>query len=535
VEGWRQGWRRSGTNAAICAYWALGVRQGSCLRTSLAAVLFPSLLNSLMMLVIGHGDHFMCGLFGLSNRHRSAALKGHHRDRKPQEKAEERAHDCDIVPQIKRMHQGTASWRFRRDEAKAASLAASDLGLVSIVTTVGLYRYSACQQREGVMPKITILPKTNLQEDCWHSMLISLLRGLAALMVAAAHLRALVYPGFGTVVKPPLLFQGLAFSTGFAYLAVIVFFVLSGWLVGGSFLNKLDSDRAFQNYAIDRISRLWVVLVPTFLVVLLVGAAVGVLDGARVSFSTSEPYSVSAFFGNMIGLQTIIVPPFGGNFPLWSLANETWYYVLFPLMVLVFRSRTIATRAAALLAIGAIIHFVHSAILLYFSIWLLGAAFSRIKIEAGPALRWVLLLLFVGSAVLIRMKGKTDVTPDGYPQYLIFSLIFVLFLSSMQFKRRPTQILDRLDSIGQFFANFSFTLYVLHVPLIAVMAHVLLSMSGVAQLSPYSLSHYVLYAAMYLVLVVGAYAFYLPFESNTPRVRQWLKTQFLARVGTVQP
>jgi peptidoglycan/LPS O-acetylase OafA/YrhL len=385
------------------------------------------------------------------------------------------------------------------------------------------------------MPKITVLERTNLQDDCWHSMLISLFRGLAALIVAAAHLRAQIYPGFGAVTHPPLLFQGIAFSAGFAYLAVIVFFVLSGWLVGGSFLNKMDSDRAFQNYAIDRVSRLWVVLVPTFVVVLLAGATMGVLDAARVSFSTSEPYSVSTFFGNMIGLQTIIVPPFGGNFPLWSLANETWYYVLFPLLVLVFRSRTIATRAAAVLAIVAILQLVHGTILLYFSIWLLGAAFSRIKIEACPIWRWVLLLLFVGGAVYIRMKGKTDITPEGYPQYLVFSLIFVLFLSSMQFRREREAKLDWLDRTGRFFANFSFTLYVLHVPMIAVMGHVLLSMFDIGQLSPYRLSHYLIYACMYLVLVVGAYSFYLPFEANTPRVRQWLKAQLFARVRTIQP
>jgi peptidoglycan/LPS O-acetylase OafA/YrhL len=384
------------------------------------------------------------------------------------------------------------------------------------------------------MPKITILEKTNLQEDCWHSMLISLLRGLAALVVAAAHLRAQMYPGFGTVTNPPLLFQGLAFGAGFAYLAVIVFFVLSGWLVGGSFLNKLDSDRTFQNYTIDRVSRLWVVLVPTFLVVLLAGAAVGAIDTARVSFSTSEPYSMSAFFGNIIGLQTIVVPPFGGNFPLWSLANETWYYVLFPLLVLVFRGRTIATRAAAVLAIGAIFQLVHGSILIYFSIWLLGAAFSRVKIEAGPLWRWALLFLFVGSAVIIRLKGKTDITPEGFPQYLLFSLLFVLFLSSMQFKRRLGPKLDWLDRTGRFFANFSFTLYVLHVPLILLMGHLLASMLGLGQLSPYQLSHYLMYAGMYLVLVVGAYLFYLPFESNTPRVRRWLKMQLFGRVRAVR-
>ena len=56
------------------------------------------------------------------------------------------------------------------------------------------------------------------------------------------------------------------------------------------------------------------------------------------------PRSVTAFIGNMFGLQTILVPSFGGNFPLWSLANETWYYILFPLLVLVLRGRSIAWR-----------------------------------------------------------------------------------------------------------------------------------------------------------------------------------------------
>lgn len=385
------------------------------------------------------------------------------------------------------------------------------------------------------MPKIIFLTKTNLQEDSWHSMLISLLRGLAALQVAAAHLRALSYPGFGTVVNPPLPFVGLAFSSGFAYLAVMVFFVLSGWLVGGSFLNKLDSDRAFQHYAVDRMSRLWIVLVPTFLVVLLAGAVTGELDTARVSYSASEPYSVSAFIGNMFGLQTILVPTLGANFPLWSLANETWYYVLFPLLILVFSTKSIAARVAAVLAIGAIGQFVHGAILLYFSIWLLGAAFSRVKIEAGPVLRWTLLFLFLGSAVLIRLKGKTNVTPEGYPQYLLFSVFFVLFLSSMQFKRMQTPILNALDRVGRFFANFSFTLYVLHTPMIVVMMYLISSLFGVSQLSPHIPSHYLIYAAMYLALLIGAYCFYLPFEANTARVRQWLKARLFARVSTVRP
>jgi hypothetical protein len=132
------------------------------------------------------------------------------------------------------------------------------------------------------------------------------------------------------------------------------------------------------------------------------------------------------------------------------------------------------------------------------------------------------------------MKGRPDVLPASYSQYLLFSLVFVLFLSSMQFKRVSTPMLDWLDRAGRFFANFSFTLYVLHVPMILVMKYLIRSLSGIGKLSPHMLSHYLIYAAMYLVLVVGAYWFYLPFESNTPRVRQWLKAQLFPRVDTVR-
>jgi hypothetical protein len=68
-----------------------------------------------------------------------------------------------------------------------------------------------------------------------------------------------------------------------------------------------------------------------------------------------------------------------------------------------------------------------------------------------------------------------------------------------------------------------------------VMMSFISSLYGIGQLSPHILSHYVIYAGMYMLLVVGAYCFYLPFEANTVRVRQWLKAQFLARLGTVRP
>ncbi|MFC3458434.1 MULTISPECIES: acyltransferase family protein [Massilia] len=315
------------------------------------------------------------------------------------------------------------------------------------------------------MPKITLLQRSNLSEDQWHSMLISLLRGAAALQVAAAHLRAQVYPGFSTVQDPSLAFQALAFASGFAYLAVIVFFVLSGWLVGGSLLNRLDTDNAISNYAIDRVTRLWIVLIPTFGVMLLFGLATGALDPSKLSFAPDNAYSVTALIGNLLGLQNILVPEFGGNFPLWSLANETWYYVLFPLLVMLFRTRSTWRRVLILLTVAAIVQLLNSAILLYFSIWLLGAAFSRVRIECGPFLRWTLFLGLIGAAAAIRLKGKSDISVDSFVQYLLFSMVFVLFLSSMQVTWARTRANEWVNRVGRFFSEFSFTLYVLHIPL----------------------------------------------------------------------
>jgi peptidoglycan/LPS O-acetylase OafA/YrhL len=164
-------------------------------------------------------------------------------------------------------------------------------------------------------------------------MLMWLLRGLAGLAVAAGHLRARVYPGFGSVADPTLAFEVFAFLTGFAHLAIVVFFVLSGWLAGGGLLDRFGSPGAMRLYAIGRVIRLWIVLVPAYAAMLLFAACVGWLDASSPDLGASGDYSAGAFIGNLLGLQTLAVPRFGGNYPLWTLANGTWYYLLFPLLL----------------------------------------------------------------------------------------------------------------------------------------------------------------------------------------------------------
>ncbi len=375
-------------------------------------------------------------------------------------------------------------------------------------------------------PRFTLLPYSQLQEDSWHAILISLLRGAAALQVAAAHLRAEFFPGLRGLEDPALWYQALAFFTGFAHQAVVVFFLISGWLVGGSFLNKRGQRGAIRLYAIDRITRLWTVLIPTFALILAFGIVTGTLDARSVDLTPANDHSALAFAGNLVGLQTILVPNFGANFPLWSLANETWYYVMFPLLVVSFVGRRRVAAAAALILLTVLLPF---EMVLYFSIWLLGAAFSRVRFVCGNLVRMALLAVLAVLSVYFRLTGSNgDLVVASYFQDLLLSVVFLVFLSSTIAKPvADHRWLAPLRRCASTLSNFSFTLYVVHVPVLGMLSWIGLHLFGRSELRPDRLADLGIYLAMLGVVTVFAYGFYLLFEARTYQIR-WRVKHWLA-------
>lgn len=380
--------------------------------------------------------------------------------------------------------------------------------------------------------RVRFLQQTNLRTDYHHSVAISLLRGLAALQVAAAHVRAQFYPGLSTIADPGPGYQVLAFFTGFAHQAVVIFFLLSGWLVGGSLMNKLDQPHAMLSYAIDRLTRLWIVLAPAFAASLLIGIAIGELAPWRAGNGVPEQYALVTFLGNLSGLQDLAVPRYGGNFALWSLTYETWYYVLFPLGVLMFAGPGAWAKASAAVALTVIAWHLNAAILLYFTLWLLGAGCSRIQVDATRGARWSMAALFVLVAVWFRLNGSNNIlVEESYVQDLLYSLLFLVLLCSLQSKVGPgDRVTLKLSRIGSFFAEFSFSLYVIHVPLIFLLRHLNTRQLGIDELDPASLSDFGLYLSAVALIVLLAWLFHLPFEAQTYRVRRRLKEWMLPRV-----
>jgi len=99
---------------------------------------------------------------------------------------------------------------------------------------------------------------------------LDLMRGLAALMVCAGHLRAFLLVDSAKIQSPGLITKALYFLTGLGHQAVVVFFVLSGFFVGGGIVKAHSQNKwVWKLYAIRRLSRFWIVLLPALLLTLI--------------------------------------------------------------------------------------------------------------------------------------------------------------------------------------------------------------------------------------------------------------------------
>ncbi|RJG27459.1 hypothetical protein [Massilia cavernae] len=132
-------------------------------------------------------------------------------------------------------------------------------------------------------------------------------------------------------------------------------------------------------------------------------------------------------------------------------------------------------------------------------------------------------------AVYFRLNGSNNILLEGsFVQDLLYSMVFMAVLCSLQSPVNPgSHAVRALDCIGRFFSEFSFTLYVIHVPLIFALRHIHARLLGTDELDPASLSDFGSYLSMVVLIVLLAWLFHLPFEAQTYRVRKRLKALLL--------
>lgn len=354
---------------------------------------------------------------------------------------------------------------------------------------------------------------------------LDLIRGLAAVAVFTGHLRVLCiedtpWAGLSRVG------QTIFFFTGFSHIAVVLFFVLSGFLI----IKSIDESThrgnfRVKNYAVNRLSRLWVVLIPSLLISLLLDNAGLRYFSDSLFYSGQYKYfldvdlhhrlSTIPFLGNLFFLQTITVPTFGSNGALWSLANEFWYYVIFPMFYFGITLKNSTPLRIFLMAAGVLLlFFVGSEIARFFLIWLLGGlSYFLSKKKFNPFferrwLRFAAVILFVIFAVITRSKFYPAVF-NNYTVGASFALLIPFLI-----KVNITNIFA--VKISDFLSNISYTLYLVHLPFIFFVT-ALFGFQG------QTWSHINLFLLFLFTVGTLLYAWILWyfFERNTARIKKY--------------
>nr|WP_293834710.1 acyltransferase [uncultured Arsenicibacter sp.] len=254
------------------------------------------------------------------------------------------------------------------------------------------------------------------------------------------------------------------------HLAVIVFFVLSGFIIAYTISNNLQT---FDTYLVLRVSRLMSIALPAIFITALIEIYLSFQGGSIIAMYTRGNsfirYLLSAVFLNEIWFISA-APPI--NTPLWSLSYEFWYYLLFGLYC--FKKENKSFKILSIL-FGLI---VGPKVLLMFPIWFMGVlSFETSKYRENFKYGFVLFLFFL--IILLIIAAYLPPMPFSLGKYpLYFSNQFITdyilggiiawalwVLPKQSYKAiSNTKFICYLRKIG----DLTFSLYVLHYPFLVL-------------------------------------------------------------------
>jgi peptidoglycan/LPS O-acetylase OafA/YrhL len=320
------------------------------------------------------------------------------------------------------------------------------------------------------------------------SVLLDLVRFSAALVVLYSHL------------AHASLAVGLKNGVVAGNLAVSVFFVLSGFVIRMVTVTRIGTAR---DYFIDRASRIYSVVLPCLLLTFLLVTAAWAINPAR-STVLMGPYEFvkipQQLFSNLTFTSQLwgyeISPPANG--PFWSISFEVLYYAIYGLVFYSVKRRWFWVAVLLLIA--------GPSMVLNAPFWLLGCltynVFARFKRDrrapllASAMVASLLAILFafrrpIGhfveatgrperTAWLTRLfpvkallyKGEIPWLSRASSSYIVTGLLTSAFMlwALFMLNRFMPDLPQRTVKAVRLVANSTFTLYLLHLPLLMFIA-----------------------------------------------------------------
>ena len=358
---------------------------------------------------------------------------------------------------------------------------------------------------------------------------LDLVRGVAATAVAFQHLRLFTMVEWPHATDRSLLIGAFYVLAKFAHPAVIVFFVLSGYLVGSSGVRSVQNRTwSLPRYLLHRFLRLEVVLLPALIIGSLWDIAGFHLFAASTIYQswhlvTPVRLSWRVLLGNAFFLQDILSPTFGSNVALWSLSYEFWYYVLFGFIVAAtVRGTRLWSRLLFAGAGFAAAWFMSSPMRLLAPLWFLG-----LGVYFLPQLK----LSRRGSRILVLCAAFIFLVPLGFTfglparHWTIFHPLAIDLATGALFSFLLYALLHAnpastpYQKVAHRFAAPTYTLYANHVPVIVFFS----SLAGsIHQPTPLACAEFV---GEFVLLWLYAYGLYWLFESRTPQIRNWIESR----------
>lgn len=307
------------------------------------------------------------------------------------------------------------------------------------------------------------------------SKFFDLLRGGSAMLVVLGHIyQLLIQPNFSNEIATHIIYS-------ISGLAVIVFFYLSGLMITLS-IYRNTSNYGFKyfdlkKYSLDRLIRLYPPLIASSIIVIIVYSLsvifnIHIEKGvtgylSRESFVIDDGFYASFLFMQNIMRNSLHTPEMNG--PLWSLSHEFWFYVLAACITCVItrkgKTRLFALIIFALFSVAMLL--IGNTVMFFmgFGIWILGALTAVLRqnftIRNANFNRAISVLFFV---IYIYCEVSSSVKLTYYAKY-VFGVAFLFYvLSYIASNKKNTQ--NFLYNAIEYSAAFSYTLYVVHWPIL---------------------------------------------------------------------
>ena len=352
---------------------------------------------------------------------------------------------------------------------------------------------------------------------------------MAALLVVISHAASFVFVQYGEVLSPNFITKFFYFISGLGHESVMIFFVLSGFLIGRSILLKSE-NWSWLEYVINRVARLWVVLVPALILTYFwdtlgiiitdsgyyIGEYRNTYNSGPELVENYEGYGFLVFLSNLFFLQTVLTDTYGSNGPLWSLANEFWYYVLFPLgyFSVVGSGRSRAFNFLIFTCVFSFLIYYSPSIIAYWAVWIFGvlvytsSLHTRLQPLFKSKIYFVLAIVFFATCICLARLRMFDLLLSDF----IVSISFSFLLSVLIFKDAKKAV---YINISRFFSNISYSLYLTHFPIFGFLCSFFLKNNKLQ----FEFGSVLFFIFMNISAIFFAYVFFYLFESQTSKVR----------------